>query len=152
MAFYFVLHWLHWDISFNTAVFIYAISMLAGAISFLPGGLGGAEPFEPSERVRGRSDDLNRRIGGLLLYGQPGVHAPRLPGGQVFAQFAFRGRDDYFAFGGQPMGERGERQHGILSIRDETRLPRAGQQTVDAGTAARLPGLGRDRLAIGVER
>ena len=50
------------------------------------------------------------------------------------------------------MGERGERQHGILSIRDETRLPRAGQQTVDAGTAARLPGLGRDRLAIGVER
>ena len=116
------------------------------------GGLGGAEPFEPSERVRGRSDDLNRRIGGLLLYGQPGVHAPRLPGGQVFAQFAFRGRDDYFAFGGQPMGERGERQHGILSIRDETRLPRAGQQTVDAGTAARLPGLGRDRLAIGVER
>ena len=43
VAFYFVLHWLHWDISFNTAVFIYAISMLAGAISFLPGGLGGAE-------------------------------------------------------------------------------------------------------------
>lgn len=43
VAFYLVLEWLGADISFSFAIFVYAISMLAGALSFLPGGLGGAE-------------------------------------------------------------------------------------------------------------
>ncbi len=43
LAFYWVLGWLGADISLSFAVFIYALSMLAGAISFLPGGLGSAE-------------------------------------------------------------------------------------------------------------
>lgn len=43
LAFYLVLEWLGADITFSFAVFVYAISMLAGALSFLPGGLGGAE-------------------------------------------------------------------------------------------------------------
>lgn len=43
LAFYWVLNWLGADISFTFAVFVYALSMLAGALSFLPGGLGGAE-------------------------------------------------------------------------------------------------------------
>lgn len=43
LAFYWVLAWLGADISFSFAVFVYALSMLAGALSFLPGGLGGAE-------------------------------------------------------------------------------------------------------------
>lgn len=43
LAFYLVLEWLGADISLSIAVFVYALSMLAGALSFLPGGLGGAE-------------------------------------------------------------------------------------------------------------
>lgn len=43
LAFYWVLNWLGADISLTFAVFVYALSMLAGALSFLPGGLGGAE-------------------------------------------------------------------------------------------------------------
>lgn len=43
LAFYYVLQWLSLEVSFATAAFIYAISMLAGALSFLPGGLGSAE-------------------------------------------------------------------------------------------------------------
>lgn len=43
IAFYFVLQWLGAEISVSFAVFVYALSMLAGALSFLPGGLGGAE-------------------------------------------------------------------------------------------------------------
>ena len=43
LAFYWVLNWLGADISLSFAVFVYAISMLAGALSFMPGGLGGAE-------------------------------------------------------------------------------------------------------------
>jgi len=43
LAFYWVLSWLGADISLTFAVFVYALSMLAGALSFLPGGLGGAE-------------------------------------------------------------------------------------------------------------
>lgn len=43
IAFYFVLQWLGAEISISFAVFVYALSMLAGALSFLPGGLGGAE-------------------------------------------------------------------------------------------------------------
>ena len=43
LAFYLVLEWLGTDTSFSFAVFVYAISMLAGALSFLPGGLGSAE-------------------------------------------------------------------------------------------------------------
>jgi uncharacterized membrane protein YbhN (UPF0104 family) len=42
-AFYLILHWMGLEISIPFAFFVYAISMLAGAISFLPGGLGGAE-------------------------------------------------------------------------------------------------------------
>lgn len=43
LAFYWVLNWLGADISLSFAIFVYALSMLAGALSFLPGGLGGAE-------------------------------------------------------------------------------------------------------------
>lgn len=43
MAFYYIMHVLGSDMSLQTALFIYAFSMLVGAISFLPGGLGGTE-------------------------------------------------------------------------------------------------------------
>jgi uncharacterized protein (TIRG00374 family) len=43
LAFYWVLGWLGSDISLSFAIFVYALSMLAGALSFLPGGLGSAE-------------------------------------------------------------------------------------------------------------
>lgn len=43
LAFHWVLGWMGADIPLAFAVFVYAISMLAGALSFMPGGLGGAE-------------------------------------------------------------------------------------------------------------
>lgn len=43
LAFAWVTHWLGIDVSARYAVFVYAVSMLAGAVSVLPGGLGGAE-------------------------------------------------------------------------------------------------------------
>ncbi|NOU00873.1 MAG: flippase-like domain-containing protein [Gallionella sp.] len=43
VAFYYIMHTLGSDISLQVALFIYAFSMLVGAISFLPGGLGGTE-------------------------------------------------------------------------------------------------------------
>jgi len=43
IAFYWVLDWMGADIPLAFAVFVYALSMLAGALSFMPGGLGGAE-------------------------------------------------------------------------------------------------------------
>lgn len=43
LAFYYIMHTLGSDMSIQTALFIYAFSMLVGAISFLPGGLGGTE-------------------------------------------------------------------------------------------------------------
>ena len=43
LALYYILHALGGDIPLRTALFIYAFSMLLGAVSFLPGGLGGAE-------------------------------------------------------------------------------------------------------------
>lgn len=43
LAFYWVLNWMGADVPLLFAVFVYAISMLAGAFSFMPGGLGGAE-------------------------------------------------------------------------------------------------------------
>lgn len=43
LAFHWVLQWLGVDISLEFAVFIYALSMLVGGLSFLPGGLGSAE-------------------------------------------------------------------------------------------------------------
>lgn len=42
-AFYLILHWMGVEAPLTFALFVYAISMLAGALSFLPGGLGGAE-------------------------------------------------------------------------------------------------------------
>lgn len=42
-ALYLILLWMGTDISLSFAVFTYSLSMLAGALSFLPGGLGGAE-------------------------------------------------------------------------------------------------------------
>jgi uncharacterized protein (TIRG00374 family) len=42
-AFHLILHWMGLDVPLAFAVFVYAISMLAGALSFMPGGLGGAE-------------------------------------------------------------------------------------------------------------
>lgn len=43
LAFYYIMHVLGSDMSLPAALFIYAFSMLVGALSFLPGGLGGAE-------------------------------------------------------------------------------------------------------------
>lgn len=43
LAFYWILGWIGVDASLEFAFFVYAISMLAGALSFMPGGLGGAE-------------------------------------------------------------------------------------------------------------
>ncbi|WNK21227.1 lysylphosphatidylglycerol synthase transmembrane domain-containing protein [Halomonas piscis] len=43
LAFHWVLGWLGADVSLGLACFIYALAMLAGALSFLPGGLGSAE-------------------------------------------------------------------------------------------------------------
>lgn len=43
VAFYYIMHLLGSDLSLQAALFIYAFSMLVGALSFLPGGLGGAE-------------------------------------------------------------------------------------------------------------
>jgi uncharacterized protein (TIRG00374 family) len=43
VAFHFILQWMDADLDWRIAIFIYAFSMLIGAISFLPGGLGGAE-------------------------------------------------------------------------------------------------------------
>ncbi len=42
-AFHLVLHWMGIKVSIPFAFSVYALAMLAGAISFLPGGLGGAE-------------------------------------------------------------------------------------------------------------
>lgn len=43
LAFYWMLGWLGADVPLIFAVFVYAIAMLAGGLSFLPGGLGGTE-------------------------------------------------------------------------------------------------------------
>ena len=43
VAFFYIMHLLGSDMSLQTALFIYAFSMMVGALSFLPGGLGGAE-------------------------------------------------------------------------------------------------------------
>lgn len=42
-AFYLILYWMGFEVSLAFAFSVYALSMLAGALSFLPGGLGGAE-------------------------------------------------------------------------------------------------------------
>ncbi|BAL22921.1 lysylphosphatidylglycerol synthase transmembrane domain-containing protein [Azoarcus sp. KH32C] len=42
-AFHLILDWMNLDIPLPFAFFVYAVSMLAGALSFMPGGLGGAE-------------------------------------------------------------------------------------------------------------
>lgn len=42
-AFHLILGWMGLDMPLAFAVFVYAIAMLAGALSFMPGGLGGAE-------------------------------------------------------------------------------------------------------------
>lgn len=43
LAFNWILGWMGADVPLNFAVFVYALAMLAGAVSFMPGGLGGAE-------------------------------------------------------------------------------------------------------------
>ncbi|MDR2678427.1 MAG: flippase-like domain-containing protein [Zoogloeaceae bacterium] len=42
-ALYLLIRWMGFETPVVQAVFVYAVSMLAGALSFLPGGLGGAE-------------------------------------------------------------------------------------------------------------
>lgn len=42
-AFHLILQWIGHEVPLHFSVFVYAISMLAGALSFMPGGLGGAE-------------------------------------------------------------------------------------------------------------
>lgn len=60
VAFALVLKLLGIDVPLATAIFIYAASMIAGALSFLPGGLGGAEAT---------------MIGLLALYGAPNAES-----------------------------------------------------------------------------
>ena len=43
VAFTLILHWVGIEVPLAFAVFVYALAMLAGALSFMPGGLGGAE-------------------------------------------------------------------------------------------------------------
>lgn len=43
LAFHWMLGWLGVDVPIAFSVFVYAVAMLAGALSFLPGGLGGTE-------------------------------------------------------------------------------------------------------------
>ncbi|WP_349572505.1 lysylphosphatidylglycerol synthase transmembrane domain-containing protein [Azotobacter salinestris] len=43
LAFHWVLQWMGAEVPLAFAVFVYALAMLAGALSFMPGGLGGAE-------------------------------------------------------------------------------------------------------------
>ncbi len=43
LAFYWILDWIGVEAGLQFAIFVYAIAMLAGALSFMPGGLGGAE-------------------------------------------------------------------------------------------------------------
>jgi uncharacterized protein (TIRG00374 family) len=43
IAFHWMLGWLGVEVPMAFAVFVYAVAMLAGALSFLPGGLGGTE-------------------------------------------------------------------------------------------------------------
>lgn len=43
LAFHWILHWMGADIDLAYSVFVYSLAMLAGALSFMPGGLGGAE-------------------------------------------------------------------------------------------------------------
>ncbi|MDR1064363.1 MAG: flippase-like domain-containing protein [Azoarcus sp.] len=59
-AFHLALHWMGQTVPLFQAVFIYAAAMLAGALSFLPGGLGGAEAV---------------MAGLLILSGMPGAEA-----------------------------------------------------------------------------
>lgn len=59
-AFYLILTWMGQQVSLLYACSVYALSLLAGAISFLPGGLGGAEAA---------------MVGLLLLSGVPEVEA-----------------------------------------------------------------------------
>lgn len=43
LAFHYLLHWLGADVALGFSVFVYAAATLAGALSFMPGGLGGTE-------------------------------------------------------------------------------------------------------------
>jgi uncharacterized protein (TIRG00374 family) len=43
LAFHWLLNWMGADASLSFSVFVYALAMLAGALSFMPGGLGGVE-------------------------------------------------------------------------------------------------------------
>lgn len=43
LAFLWILQWMGMEVDFAFAAFVYALAMLAGALSFMPGGLGGAE-------------------------------------------------------------------------------------------------------------
>lgn len=43
LAFYWILDWMGADIPLAFSVFVFALAMLAGALSFMPGGLGGTE-------------------------------------------------------------------------------------------------------------
>ncbi|KPB74702.1 lysylphosphatidylglycerol synthase transmembrane domain-containing protein [Pseudomonas cannabina] len=60
LAFYWILGWMDAQIPLTFAVFTYALAMLAGALSFMPGGLGGAEAV---------------MIGLLMFKGMPGADA-----------------------------------------------------------------------------
>lgn len=60
MAFHWILGWMGADVPLAFAMFVYALAMLAGAISFMPGGLGGTEAV---------------MVGLLVWKGMPGADA-----------------------------------------------------------------------------
>jgi len=70
VAFYYVVRFAGGEVAFPVAIFIYSFAMLVGAISFLPGGLGGAEVT---------------MVGLLVLFGVPEAQAVAIT---VFARFA----------------------------------------------------------------
>lgn len=67
IAFYYLLQVMGADVSLTSAIFIYAFSMLIGAISFLPGGLGGAEVTMTALLVLGGMDNAAAVAATLLI-------------------------------------------------------------------------------------
>ncbi len=66
-AFHWITHWLGIDVSLRYAVFVYSASMLAGAVSVLPGGLGGAEAAMVALLVFARAPMVDAVAATLLI-------------------------------------------------------------------------------------
>jgi uncharacterized protein (TIRG00374 family) len=66
-AFYLIVKWMGTEIPISLAIFIYVISMLGGAISFMPGGLGSAEAIMISILIAGSGMPHADAIAATLL-------------------------------------------------------------------------------------